>query len=251
MSASFLRCTVTGVVLVGLVTVGAGSASAQSSQGLLGVSSLTRDVSFTANVDNPFATASGELTASINPRPKATFMATQGGAANEDSGIAFGVLGMITRTSWRVDDVEDFIDPDNKTGWGAGLWVGGNRNGRIGFVGEFIYLVRGDDEFKTTAVQIPAVFHINFGSRDRNRVGGYVVAGPSFTVNLKQESYGVDISDDFNGADIGVIGGLGVEFFRIGIEGRGNWGLRNINSDGDVIDTKTFTFELLGKFAFN
>ena len=252
MSVTLLHRAVTGLAFVGLVALGAGSASAQTSQGLLGVSSLARDVSFTANVDNPFAAAGRELTASVvTPRPNVSFAAAQGGSANEDSGIGFGVLGMITRTSWRVDDVEEFIDPDNKTGWGAGLWVGGNRNGRIGFVGEFIYLVRGDDEFKTTAVQIPAVFHINFGSRDRNKVGGYVVAGPSFTINLKQESFGVDISDDFNGADIGLIGGLGVEFFRIGIEGRGNWGLRNINTDGDVVDTKTFTFELLGKFAFN
>jgi hypothetical protein len=62
---------------------------------------------------------------------------------------------------------------------------------------------------------------------------------------------GFDVSDNFNGADIGIIGGAGIEVFRIGIEGRGNWGLRNINTSGDVSDTKTFTVELLGKFAFN
>lgn len=252
MSVSLLRQTVSGFAIVGLLTFGAASASAQTSQEPLGLSSIHRNVSLTANVESPFASAERSLTASVvNPRSNVNFAAAQGGAADEDSGIGFGVLGMITRTSWKTDGVDEFFDFDNKTGWGAGLWVGGNRNGRVGFVGEFIYLRRGDDDFKQTALQIPAVFHINVGSRSRNGVGGYLVVGPSFTINVKEELFGVDISDNFNGADIGIIGGAGVEFFRVGIEGRGNWGLRNINSDGDVNETKTFTFELLGKFAFN
>ena len=108
----------------------------------------------------------------------------------------------------------------------------------IGFVGEFIYLVRGDDEFKRRRYIFRRVPHqLRFA---RPQQGGRLRwwPAPSFTINLKQESYGVDISDDFNGADIGVIGGLGVEFFRIGIEGRGNWGLRNINTDGNVVETE-------------
>ena len=57
----------------------------------------------------------------------------------------------------------------------VGLWVGGNKNGLIGFTGEFIYLTRKlEDPFgsvlKTTALEIPAVFHINVGSRSRNAV---------------------------------------------------------------------------------
>jgi hypothetical protein len=61
----------------------------------------------------------------------------------------------------------------------------------------------------------------------------------------------LDISKNFSGADIGVIGGAGVEIYRFGIEARGNWGLRNISDNGDTSDLKTFTFELLGKFRFN
>jgi hypothetical protein len=186
-------------------------------------------------------------------RTRASFL-RQGGSADEDSGIGVGVLGMITRTSFDVDD--EFFDINSRTGYGFGLWIGGNRNGRVGFTGEFIYVVRkaedeagNDYEFKV--FQIPAVFHINFGSRSRNSIGGYIVAGPSFAINLGEEINGADFGDDFSGADIGFIGGAGVEFFRIGIEGRGNWGLKSITDEGEFADSKTFTFELLGKFAFN
>lgn len=201
-------------------------------------------------IDIDYAAAVAPLASTSASRPArfASFL-RQGGAANEDSGIGVGVLGMITRTSFRADDLEAFFD--DRTGYGFGLWVGGNRNGRVGFVGEFIYLIRGNDEFKTKALQIPAVFHVNFGSRSRDSVGGYVVVGPSFTINLSNEINGIDVDEDFAGADIGVIAGLGVEIYRVGIEGRGNWGLRNINSEGAINDTKTFTFEVLGKFAFN
>ncbi len=139
-----------------------------------------------------------------------------------------------------------------------GLWVGGNKNGLIGFTGEFIYLTRKlEDPFggilKTTALEIPAVFHINVGSHSRNGVMGYGIVGPVFTINLKQKLVvnDLDVSDNFNGADIGIIGGAGVEIYRFAVEARGNWGLRNISDNGDTNDLKTFTFELLGKFRFN
>jgi hypothetical protein len=200
-------------------------------------------------IDIDYAAAVAPLVSTSTSRPARFASFLRQGGSNDDSGIGFGVLGMITRTSYRADGLADFFD--DRTGYGFGVWVGGNRNGRVGFVGEFIYLIRGDDDFRTKALQIPAVFHINFGSRSRDSVGGYVVVGPSFTINLSNEINGVDVDDDFAGADIGVIAGLGVEFYRVGIEGRGNWGLRNINSEGTISDTKTFTFEVLGKFAFN
>lgn len=172
---------------------------------------------------------------------------------NEDEGIGVGALAMMAVPKIRGDVTETF---DSKTGYGFGLWVGGNKNGRVGFTGEFIYLIKKvEDPFgqvlKTTALEIPAVFHINVGSDSRNAVSGYGLVGPVFTLNLKQTLDDLDISEDFNGADVGIMAGGGVEFFRIGVEARGNWGLRNINSDGETTKTKQFTFELLGKFRFN
>ncbi|MCC7008319.1 MAG: PorT family protein [Acidobacteria bacterium] len=218
-------------------------------------SALAQSADETTRVDFDATRAVAPAAAAFTPKLRANFRAQQPqlGPSAEDQGISIGVLGMITRTSFNTDDVGENFDLDSKSGWGVGLWVGGNRNGRVGFTGEFIYLKRGDDEgLETTAFQIPAVFHVNFGSRSRNSIGGYVVVGPSFTLIMNQKLFGVDVEDDqFRGADIGIIGGAGVEVFRIGIEARGNWGLRSISSAGDVADTKTFTFELLGKFAFN
>ena len=83
-------------------------------------------------------------------------------------------------------------------------------------------------------------------------MSGYLLVGPSFTFNLGQKGNGEDFSSDeeFKGVEIGVIAGAGVEFFRVAIEGRGNWGLNEISDEGDFTQIKTTTFELLFKFAF-
>lgn len=199
------------------------------------------------------AASEGALPASVfAPKVKASFAAQQMGPRVQDQGISFGVLGMITRAKFTGDDL---FNVKSRTGGGFGFWIGGNRNGHVGFTGEFIYLTRNIDangnQFKSKVLEIPAVFHINFGSRSRNSVGGYIVLGPVVSINLKQSINNGPAGDNFNGADIGLIGGLGVEVMRIGIEGRGNWGFTNISKSGTTSDARTFTFELLGKFAFN
>jgi hypothetical protein len=181
---------------------------------------------------------------------------SRGAAQGQNGGVGFGVLGGFQRTTFRTDDdLEDLLDDGN--GLMVGLWVGGNRNGRVGFVGEFIYLHRQADtaagELKFPAVEIPAVFHINFGSRDREGLMGYALVGPVFTLNLKQELNGVELDDDegFRGADIGLMAGGGFEVLRFAVEVRGNWGLRNINSEGDLADLKTRAIEVVAKFRLN
>ncbi len=184
----------------------------------------------------------------------------QQNVSNQDSGIGVGVLAGIVRPQLKVEGgVDDFFT--NKTGTMLGLWVGGNKNGLIGFTGEFIYVFRKTDingdleggELKYPAFEIPAVFHINFGSSDRNKAMGYALVGPVFTFNLKQKLDGEDLDDDvkFRGADIGIMAGGGFEVIRIGVEVRGNWGLRNINNEGDVDKIKARSIEFLVKFRFN
>jgi hypothetical protein len=191
--------------------------------------------------------------------------------STDDHGIGVGVLAGVIRTSLSGEDnegnaVEDFFE--SRTGTMFGAWVGGNMNGRIGFTGEFIYLIRKsdisfdddgliDDELSYPAFSIPAVFHVNFGGQDRSKGLFYVVGGPVFTFNLKQkvkidgEGESIDLSDDFNGTDIGVVAGAGFEIFRIAFEVRHNWGLRSITDTGDIGDLKTRTWDFLVKFRFN
>ena len=170
-----------------------------------------------------------------------------------DGGVGIGALGMITRGSVRSKGVDDLFD--SKTGVGAGLWFGGNKDGLVGFTGELIYLERKLDqsgvEFKTQAIEIPTLLRLNIGSRSQNGLTVYAVGGPVFTWNLKQTLDGFEVGDSYRSGDIGVMGGLGVEFFRLGVEGRGNWGQRSMTIDGDFDESKTFTFELLGKIRFS
>jgi hypothetical protein len=239
----------------GLLFVLSGSAQAQSV-----VAGDESTPAGSLKLDYDAAVRSAATSTTLRSREAASFL-RQGGAANEDSGIGVGVLGMLTWPNFDPDLNDPSIDVDGRSGWGIGGWVGGNRNGRIGFVGEFIYLVRnarstdalGEVDTKFKVFEIPAVFHINFGSRSRNSVGGYIVVGPVFSFNLGQDRNGESVPDDrkFKGSEIGIIGGAGIEFFRVGIEGRGNWGLNSISDEGDFNEVKTFTFELLGKFAFN
>ena len=65
--------------------------------------------------------------------------AQQTNVSNQDEGIGVGVVGGISRISFTGDDE---VDVDPLTAQMLGLWVGGNRNGRVGFVGEFMYVWR-------------------------------------------------------------------------------------------------------------
>jgi hypothetical protein len=184
----------------------------------------------------------------------------------EDQGVGVGVLAGISRTTLHGEGFEDFFD--SRTGTMLGAWVGGNMNGRLGFTGEFIYVIRKtdldfdddgatDDRLSFPAVEIPAVFHVNFGAENRSKGMFYAIVGPVFTINLKQKvkinnsGESIDISDDFNGADIGILAGAGFEIVRIGVEVRHNWGLRSITDEGDVGNIKTRSWEFLVKFRFN
>ena len=250
MTASSLRHITRGFIFVAFVLLGAGSVSAQTADQIPSGPPITGSLRLAPSAESPFTITERALTASVvQPRAAVNFQNVPDTPGEDTSGIGFGVLGMITRTSWRADDVEDFFD--DKIGWGAGIWVGGNRNGLVGVVGELIYLSRGDDDFEEQALQVPILLRFNIGPRSRESLSGYVVAGPSFTFNLSQEALGLDISDNFNDSDIGVIAGAGIEFFRIGIEGRGNWGLKNLDKTGDFDDLKSFSFEFLGRFSFN
>ena len=178
---------------------------------------------------------------------------------NRAQGIGFGVLAGLQRST-----VDDEVDSETGNGLMLGAWVGGNKGGRVGFTGEFIYIMRkfdledvdGDgenDEFKSSSFAIPAVFHVNFGRGGPEDPMGYVLAGPVFTFLLTQKLNGEDLGEDepFKGADIGVMVGGGLEIFRLAFEVRYNIGLRNISSEGETGDIKTRQLEFVVKFRFS
>jgi hypothetical protein len=177
--------------------------------------------------------------------------------SKEDNGIGIGVDFGFTRDSLHASGANDLFA--TKTGTLLGLWIGGNKNGIVGFTGEFNYLRRKAGTTDTAndetlqALQIPAVFHINIGSHSRNGVGGYGVLGPVFTINLKESLKNGVAGDNFNSADVGLMFGAGVEAYRVGVEVRANWGFKSVtnNGGGNFVDAKTRSVEVLGKVRIN
>lgn len=217
----------------------------------------------TARVDFDAATTIAAAPASAAsiyaPSLRANFAAQQQpaqtnlGPTQSSSGIGIGALAMVGFP--KITNVN--VTFDAKTTYGFGLWVGGNRNGVVGFTGEFIYLFKEKSQDGTTvkqqALEIPAVFHINFGSRDKNKPMGYAVLGPVFTINVEDKVTGGLTGDNFASADTGVLIGAGFEVARIGIEGRFNIGLTNIAKEESAAfnQSKERSFELVGKVRFN
>lgn len=186
-------------------------------------------------------------------------------ALAQGGGVGVGVLGGLTYSTIQTETNLFNVQTDAGAGYMLGVWFGGNRDGRVGLMGEISYLTKKikvtdeGEEFsqKLTYVEIPVLLRINAGSPDRNRPSLYFLGGPVFDVQIKSEVDGADTPDDFyEGLDIGAMVGVGFEVVRIGIEGRYSWGLRSVLGTDAAVEsgfgeTKQNTLQVLLKIRFN
>ena len=170
-------------------------------------------------------------------------------------GVGFGVGAGLTRATFDFDGSSDLVEGRN--GLMAGIWFGGNRNGLIGVMDELDYVVQKtgligtDEELEVKLLEIPVLLRVKIGQRSRNGVIGYGMVGPVF--DIKIDDLGLDIADEYQGLDVGIMAGAGIEVTRVGFEVRANWGLQEI-VEGDLTDTlkiKTFTVQALVKLRIN
>jgi hypothetical protein len=174
----------------------------------------------------------------------------------------FGVEAGITRASLHADNPSDLVK--GRTGVMGGIWFGGNRNGRVGFMGEITYVVKAfsnegvtpNNDLKLHYIELPEVFRINIGQMSKNGFIVYPLFGTVIDIKLKTAINGIkNPTDNFNGYDFGLMGGLGVEWARIGVEARGNWGLRSLettdNFFGGLVKAKSRTIQILAKLRIN
>ena len=153
----------------------------------------------------------------------------------------------------------DNLSFKNKTGLMGGIWFGGNRSGAVGIQGEVLYAKKTAETQVPAAttdlyyLEVPVMLRVNVGSRSREKVAGYVIVGPAADIKLKAKQNDLDVSDNYEGLDIGVIGGAGVEISRFLVEGRINWGLRNVVAGNLANTTKitTRTVAILFGVRFN
>lgn len=164
-----------------------------------------------------------------------------------------GVKGGYLYSSFDFEGVSDVFD--RSSGWMAGLFFGGNRDGRVGVMGEInLQARRGGTDMESETIyyaQVPLLLRINAGSRSRGGVSGYGIIGPAVDVNVGSNLDSLGDPDEIESVDASLVVGVGVEITRFIIEGRGTWGLRNIVKGMEGVDIKTKTFALLVGLRFN
>ena len=171
----------------------------------------------------------------------------------EAQGVGVGVKGVYLYSSFDFDDASDVIESNN--GWMAGLFFGGNRDGRLGVMGEFnIQAKRGEADMEGVTIyyaQIPVLLRINGGSRSTSGVSGYGIIGPALDLKIGEDLGDLANTDEIERVDVSLVAGVGVEISRFIIEGRGTWGFRNIAKGTEGADVKTRTFAILVGLRFN
>lgn len=250
MTPGFRRLAIVAMASL-FVFAAAGAATAQSIQPL--DSTVSNTITFDAGtlVSQPAAWTPSASTFSAPVRFDNTAPTTA--VQRGTGGVGFGITFGITRTQLRADNLPSFFQ--GRTGWIAGIWFGGNRDGVVGFMGELNYAVRkssnasGDVQLKY--LEIPMLLRVNIGQRNKNGVSVYGLAGT--VVDIKLSDNDLNVAHEYEGFDVGLMAGGGLEVLRIAVEVRGNWGFRSVNKGdfGSVSDIRTFTLEALAKIRIN
>jgi hypothetical protein len=175
-------------------------------------------------------------------------IASSASTATADSGIKFGPT--FAKFS------SDTFDFNSRTGWHGGLFFGGKRSGVFGLQGELNWIRKqaGIDgqNIRIDYLQVPALLRLNIGSRSANGLGVYGIAGPAVDIKIADEIQGITLDNGFEGADVSLIFGGGIEVARIIVEGRYTKGFRRINKAFAMpAEIKTQSFSLLFGIRFN
>lgn len=150
------------------------------------------------------------------------------------------------------------LDFKNRTGVHAGIFFGGNRSGVFGLQGEINWIrKRTETEPSGQAIridylQVPVLLRLNVGTDSPSGFAVYGIAGPALDIKIADEIEGITIDDGFEGADVSLVFGGGVEVARIIVEGRFEKGLRRINKNFiDFAEIKKQAFTILFGVRFN
>jgi hypothetical protein len=164
-----------------------------------------------------------------------------------------GIKGGLLYSTFSFDGISDVIDSD--TGWMAGVFFGGNRDGIAGIMGEVNLLAKrgteGDEDLTLYYVQVPVLLRLNGGSRSTGGVSVYGIVGPAVDLKIGDDLGDVAMVDEYEGFDVSIVGGAGIELGRFILEARGTWGLRNIAKDFEAAELKSRTFAILAGVRFN
>jgi hypothetical protein len=155
------------------------------------------------------------------------------------------------------------LDFKTRTGVHGGLFFGGNRDGILGLQTELNWLRKNVEEVPErleTAVgrqiridylQIPVLLRLNVGNDSAGGFRVYGIGGPAVEIKIADEIGGLTIDDGFEGADVSLVFGGGLEAARLIVEGRYEKGLRRINNTfSDYTEIKKQAFTILFGIRF-
>ncbi len=162
-------------------------------------------------------------------------------AAAQGVGIKFGPTF--------ADFNSDALDFDTRTGWHGGLFIGGNRDGVLGVQTEINWIRKNVEQplagdIRIDYLQIPVLLRVNIGGSSANAFRVFAVGGAGVNIKIGDEVDGVTVDDRFEGVDVPLLVGGGIEVARIIVEGRYEKGFRRLNkvfSDFTEIKGQAFT----------
>jgi hypothetical protein len=151
----------------------------------------------------------------------------------------------------------DALDFSTRTGIHGGIFFGGNRDGVVGVQTEINWVRKNAQTeplgigIRIDYVQIPVLLRLNAGSSSSSGFVAYGIAGPAVEVKVADEVEGFTLDDAFEGADVSLVFGGGIEFARIILEGRYAKGFRRINDNlSDFAEIKSQSFTILFGLRF-
>ena len=161
-----------------------------------------------------------------------------------------GIKGGFLYSTLNFDETSDVWESNN--GWTVGLFFGSSKEKTVGFLGEINFQERGGNNLISNVdlyyLSIPFLVRVGAGGP----VNVYAIAGPSLDIKIgesdSEEDDGLQLVQDWEGIDIGITLGAGVEFGAFIVEGRFNWGLRNIAAtallfEGEKLTNRSFALQ--------
>jgi Outer membrane protein beta-barrel domain len=177
------------------------------------------------------------------------FTASVTAASAQGAGVKFGPT-FATFSS-------DALDFKTRTGVHAGLFFGGNPDGPVGVQAEINWLRKNTEtevsaqKIRVDYIQVPVLLRVNGGGNSAGSFRAFGVVGPAVDFKIADEFDGITLDDGFEGADISLVFGGGIEVARIIVEGRYEKGLRRVNDTfNELTDIKKQAFTILFGIRF-
>ena len=142
------------------------------------------------------------------------------------------------------------LDFKTRTGLHGGVFFGGNRSGIFGVQPEINWIRKNSatelssEDIRIDYLQVPVLLRLNIGTDSANGFAVYGIGGPAISIKIADEVNGITLDDGFEGADVGLVFGGGVEITRVIVEARYEKGLRRINDtffEFEKIKSQSFT----------